>query len=134
MCFYRTNNQITEERLMDRTNRKTIFCDIDGTIIYHKSTLSEMISSEIQVLDGVLEKFTKWRDKDYYIVLTTARPEGCRTVTEKQLSDAGIFYDQLLMGLPIGPRVVINDKKTNNLITSYAICVERNQGLSDIEI
>jgi hypothetical protein len=38
------------------------------------------------------------------------------------------------MGLPIGPRVLINDKKENGQITSYAICLERNTGLTDIEI
>jgi hypothetical protein len=119
---------------MDRFNRKTIFCDIDGTILYHQSDLHEIIHCEPKILDGVLEKLLEWRDKDYYIVLTTARPEGCRFSTEKQLNEIGIFYDQLIMGLTIGPRVVINDKKKDGPITSYAICVERNSGLSDIEI
>jgi hypothetical protein len=119
---------------MDRSYRKTIFCDIDGTIVYHQPTLYEIITSKIQILDNVIQKFSEWREKDYYIVLTTARPEGCRATTVQQLKDSGIFYDQLIMGLPIGPRVLINDKKENGQITSYAFCIERNTGLTDIEI
>ena len=38
------------------------------------------------------------------------------------------------MGLPIGPRVVINDKKSDGSITSYAICIDRDSGLESIDI
>jgi hypothetical protein len=40
----------------------------------------------------------------------------------------------MIMGLPVGPRVVINDKKPDGLITSEAICLVRNSGLLDVEI
>jgi len=113
--------------------RKTIFCDIDGTIFEHKKDLYSMIK-EANLLPGVINKFLEWRKKDYYIILTTARPEGCRLATENQLQNFGIFYDKLVMGLPTGPRVVINDKKSDGLITSYAICIERNSGLESIDI
>lgn len=117
-----------------RFNRKTVFCDIDGTIFKHKDDLSVMISEKAEVLPGVVERFLEWREKDYYIILTTARPEGCRLTTEKQLHSFGIFYDKLVMGLPIGPRVVINDKKSDGRITSYAVCIDRDCGLKDVEI
>jgi phosphatidate phosphatase PAH1 len=116
-----------------RFNRKTIFCDIDGTIFEHKKDLSVMLK-EATLLPGVVEKFLQWREKDYYIILTTARPEGCRLATESQLRNFGIFYDKLVMGLPIGPRVVINDKKSDGSITSYAICIDRDSGLESIDI
>lgn len=117
----------------DRTMRKTIFCDIDGTIFKHQKQLNLMIQNS-ELLPNVIEKFLEWRSKEYYIVLTTARPEGCRSITENQLHNFGIFYDQLIMGLPTGPRVVINDKKADGTITSFAICVERNSGLENIEV
>lgn len=114
--------------------RKTVFCDIDGTLFEHKDNLSIMIAEEAKLLPGVIERFLEWREKDYYIILTTARPEGCRLTTERQLQGFGIFYDKLIMGLPIGPRVVINDKKSDGKITSYAVCIDRNSGLKDVEI
>jgi hypothetical protein len=93
-----------------------------------------MITKDPSILPGVIEKFREWRNKDYYIIITTARPEGCRNITEKQLASFGIFYDRMIMGLPVGPRVVINDKKPDGLITSEAICLVRNSGLLDVEI
>jgi hypothetical protein len=117
-----------------RRDRKTIFCDIDGTIFAHGKNLSTMVTNKPKLLPGVLDKFLEWRSKDYCIVITTARPEGCRNITIKQLNEHGLFYDQLIMGLPVGPRVVINDKKTDGMVTSYAICVDRNSGLENIEV
>lgn len=114
--------------------RKTIFCDIDGTIFYHQDSLKEMLSLPVKVLPGVHEKFKEWREKEYYIVITTARPEGTRAITEQQLLQNGIFFDQLVMGLPVGCRVVVNDKKTNGMITADAVSINRNEGLINVEV
>ena len=67
-------------------------------------------------------------------MLTTARPEGCRAATEYQLRSEGLFWDQLVMGLPVGPRVVINDIKPNGTLTARAINVKRNEGLSSVNV
>lgn len=117
-----------------RLNRKTIFCDIDGTIFWHREDLHSIVSLNPEVLSGVMDKFLEWREKDYYIVLTTARPEGSRSITQTQLDRHGIFYDQLIMGLPVGPRVLINDTKPCGMITAEAICVDRNTGLESVEV
>lgn len=119
---------------MFRELRKTVFCDIDGTIFLHKESLHDMVAYTATLLPGVIAKFTEWREKDYYIVLTTARPEGTRSATMKQLNDWGIFFDQLVMGLPVGPRVVINDRKPDGTNTALSICIPRNEGLKNVEI
>jgi hypothetical protein len=116
------------------TRRKTIFIDIDGTLFHHKDNLYHMIKEEPILLDGTLEKFLEWRAKEYYIVLTTARTEGCRKATEEQLYNAGIFYDQLVMGLPAGPRVLINDIKPNGMLTAEAVNLVRNKGIYEVEV
>lgn len=118
---------------MINNTRKTIFCDIDGTIFKHHETLNLMIK-KATILPGVIEKFLEWRKKDYYIVLTTARPEGCRSATEKQLYNFGIFFDQLIMGLPTGSRIIINDKKNDGTITCESVCLKRNSGLKGLKI
>lgn len=114
--------------------RKTVFMDIDGTIAKHQHTLSEMLSNRMELNDGVMDKITEWRAKDYYLVITTARPEGTRDTTVRQLAEAGIFYDQLVMGLPTGQRVVINDKKPDGTLTAGHVNLERNEGFSGIDI
>lgn len=112
--------------------RKTIFIDIDGTIFKHHGNLNRMVIEEAEVINGVVEKFLEWRRKEYYIVLTTARLEGMRHVTQKHLTDAGLFYDQMIMGLPPGERVLINDEKPDGTNTASSFCIKRDAGISHI--
>tara|TARA_R100000008_G_C3576359_1_gene165547 strand:- start:101 stop:478 length:378 start_codon:yes stop_codon:yes gene_type:complete len=113
--------------------RKTIFIDIDGTILKHGQNLHKMCTAKPEILDGAIEKFLEWRRKEYYIVITTARVEGLRQVTQKQLTDVGLFYDQMIMGLPNGPRVLINDKKPEGIVSAAAYCIDRDGGIRDID-
>lgn len=93
------------------TNKpKTIFCDIDGTIIQHAHIFSEVGKTLSELLPGVKEKFNEWDSKGYKVILTTARKESARRLTEKQLSSLGLSWDYLLMGVTSGQRVLINDK------------------------
>ena len=114
--------------------RKTILMDIDGTIFYHKDNLYHMVKDVPFVLDGTIEKLLEWRVIEYYIVLTTARQEGCRSATEEQLKNAGVFYDQLVMGLPAGPRVLINDLKPDGTITAEGVNLVRNEGIYEVDV
>jgi hypothetical protein len=115
--------------------KKTIFIDIDGTLIKHKGNLTTMLTSNIEILPGVIYKLNEWESKGYIIILTTGRKECLRKITEEQLLKNGIFYDQLIMGLNRGERILINDiKPNNNMRVATAIQVERDKGLSDIKI
>jgi len=114
---------------------KTIFCDIDGTIIHHNNDIHTNMLQKPIILDGVLEKFKEWDKNNYKIILTTGRKEGNRKQTEEQLSFLGINYDLLIMGLPNGDRILINDKKERGILnTATAINVVRNKGLENINI
>jgi len=113
---------------------KTIFLDIDGTIILHSNNLSEQFDNA-KIIEGTLEKINEWDRKGYNIILTTGRRESMRLETEKQLSKLGIFYDTLIMGIGGGIRVIINDRKPNSLDdTCFAINIDRNQGIKNIDI
>ena len=115
--------------------KKTLFIDIDGTLITHQGSLSKMVLKEMEILPGVIEKFNEWDAKGYKIILTTGRKECLRELTEKQLLKNGLFYDQLVMGLTRGERVLINDVKPNNdMKVATAIQIERNVGLTDVNI
>ncbi len=111
--------------------RKTVFIDIDGTIFKHYGNLNMMVLQEPELIRGTVEKFLEWRKKEYYIVLTTARLEGMRQITQKQLTDAGLFYDQMIMGLPPGARVLINDEGSK--VKAHSVSLKRDEGFVNFD-
>lgn len=114
---------------------KTIFCDIDGTLVkHHIPTKNTDTFNILQLLPGTIEKFSEWDAKGYNIILTTGRRESMRKVTEEQLAEVGIFYDKLIMGIGGGDRIVINDNKPDGRQTAFAFNIERDKGIKDIEI
>lgn len=116
---------------------KTILIDIDGTIIEQIENWAEHVAagSKFKALPGTLDKFKEWEGKGYKIILTTARKESGRRLTEETLSNLGIFYDQLIMGIGIGPRIVINDLKPgNHTPMAEAINLPRNKGIANVEV
>jgi phosphoglycolate phosphatase-like HAD superfamily hydrolase len=114
---------------------KTIILDIDGTLIEHCGEISQQFLKTPKLLIGTLEKLTEWDKKGYNLILITGRREGVREVTVKQLSELGIFYDQLIMGVGGGVRILINDKKVDSKeTTAQAISIDRNKGIRDIKI
>ena len=77
----------------------------------------------------------EWDIKGYNIILMTGRRESTRKYTEEVLSELGIIYDQLIMGVGGGQRVLINDrKKGNDEDTAVVINLTRNEGLKDVEV
>ena len=112
---------------------KTLFIDIDGVLFKHYGNMHDQLQSPVKLLSGVREKFHEWDMKGYYIILTTGRRECSRKITEQQLQQAGIFYNQLIMGITGGIRVLINDLKPNSKEdTAIAICLKRNVGIMEI--
>jgi len=115
---------------------KTIFIDIDGTIFKHhgETGLHVIYKAPAEILDNVIEKFEQWKYDENRIILTTARPESMRDITVQQLQEFGLFWDDMIMGLPRGERVIINDTKGDGTITAVGVPVVRNAGLKDVEL
>ena len=113
----------------------TLIIDIDGLLVNHCGDLIEQLKSPLSLLEGTLNKLKEWEKKGYNIILITGRKESMRKRTIQQLEDAFIFYDQLIMGIGGGVRVLINDKKKDSdQPTAIVFNPERNKGISDIEI
>jgi mannose-6-phosphate isomerase len=107
----------------------TIFCDIDGTLLKHNNSITE-ITDSTELLPNTKQSIETWDLLGYNIILTTGRKESLRQKTEEQLSSVGIHYDQLIMGIGGGSRIIINDRKMNGLEnTCYSMNVIRNKGL-----
>ena len=73
--------------------------------------------------------------KEYKIILVTGRKECTRSETESQLRYHGLVWDQLVMGIGGGVRVLINDKKPlHEGDTATGITIERNIGLTNFTV
>ena len=110
----------------------TIICDIDGTLIKHREDITTQTTDEPILLENTLNKLKEWEAKGYFIILITGRKESQRKATKKQLLKAGIFYDQLIMGVGGGARVLINDKKPDGTLTAFCHNLNRNEGIGKI--
>jgi hypothetical protein len=125
---------------MDDWGPKTIFLDIDGVLVEHAGKLSNVWDAaqnqdDWRLLPGVEKKLQEWDEKGYKIILTTGRRECLRKDTEAQLARMQIFYDQLVMGVGRGQRILINDlKRGSTEPTAIAICVPRNEGLVNVDV
>jgi hypothetical protein len=107
-----------------KENFKCMFVDIDGTLITNSSSLfapytgtGKALRQNIDALNQLyLQGFT-------YTILTTSRAEDLRQLTVGELTQHGILYDHLLMGLPHSQRILINDFSESN---SFPSCVAIN--------
>ena len=120
---------------MPDTRPITIFCDIDGTLVeHHPPNISAHPGNSLKILANTISKLTEWDAKGYNIILTSGRKEGMRKSTEEQLRKAGIIYDQLVMGIGGGDRILINDKKPDGRVAASVINLNRDDGVKDVKI
>ena len=114
---------------------KTIISDIDGTLVKHCGKVKEQCQSELEILPGTIKKLQEWDEKGYRLILLTGRRESLRKTLEEKLFKAGIYYDQLIMGVSNGERILINDMKSDGVtITAKAFSPKRNEGIGDINV
>lgn len=116
-------------------NYKTIFSDIDGTLI-EQVRFEDLDPNVVTVLPGVSEKMNEWYAAGHHIVLTTARPWDLELITKQQMATAGIRYHQLLMGIGRQERYLINnsEKLTPEISRAIGISVKRDEGFGSITI
>lgn len=116
--------------------RRTYFLDIDGTLLKHVKDFENIHQyPTLEALPQAKEKTNEWHCQGHMIILTTARAESLRLLTETQLQNAGIVYDLLLMGIGAGPRIVVNDiecESSENKAFSYNV-VRNIDGLSNVD-
>jgi len=117
-------------------NGTTYFIDIDGTLVHNKEeedleqlllSDNEQMDSTEELLPNVMELWSSIKPNDI-IVITTARSEKYRTITEKLFQKFNMRYDMLIMDLRTGPRVLINDTPDLSFKKAIAINVKRDQG------
>ena len=93
------------------------FClDLDNTLVNTEGSDYENSTP----IPEAIEKVRKYHARGDHIIIMTARGSGSkvdqRELTEKQLEEFGIPYDQLIVGLkPGGVDIFIDDKAVNAL-------------------
>jgi hypothetical protein len=93
----------------------TIFLDIDGVIFKNSSEYFKPLWGESEVIEKNVDTIKKiYNTGRIQLILTTARTKKYAEITEKQLEDAGIKYDQILYGMLHSQRIIINDYSKSN--------------------
>ena len=124
-----------EHNIDQATKNFTVFCDLDGTI-WEQGDPCEIAKPGYQpkMILGSIDKIREWDSKGFKVILTTGRKESLREVTIKQLAYAGVVYDQLVMGIGGGSRVLINDLRANGDKSAFVFQPKRNEGIGGIDL
>lgn len=122
----KTDNGTDMHHLVLSSLSHTWLIDIDGTIAIHNGYLSE--GADIPLENSCA--FLRELPKDDFIILLTSRRESAREETENFLKNNNIRYDEIIFGLPVGERILVNDNKPSGLCMSYAIALSRNEGIN----
>lgn len=110
--------------------KKTWLLDFDGTLVEHKSYFSK----EDTILPKTIDFFNKVIKEDDYVIITTARPSNHKERIVNFLNNNSLRFDEVICGLPTGPRILINDKKTDGTKTAYSFNLERDKGINIQEL
>ena len=102
---------------------KTWIFDLDGTLLKHNGY---KIDDHDTLLDGAKEYIDGIPESDYILILTS-RTDEFRDMTISFLQDNGIRYDQILFNIPMGERIVVNDRKPSGIDMAFAVNSDRDK-------
>ena len=107
----------------------TWIIDLDGTIVKHNGYKE----GPDLLLPGVIDFWRKIPFQDM-IILVSARSCSMWTQTASFLDLHGLRYNHIILGLPVGERVLVNDMKPSGLITAHAVNLQRDGGLANVHL
>ena len=110
------------EALTLSTLPKTWIFDLDGTLLKHNGY---KIDGHDTLLDGAREYMADIPEQDFILILTS-RTDEYKDMTIAFLRDNGIRYDQILFNIPMGERIVINDRKPSGIEMAVAVNIDRD--------
>ena len=102
---------------------KTWIFDLDGTLFKHNGY---KIDGHDTLLDGAKEYIDGIPESDYILILTS-RTEEFKDMTISFLRDNGIRYDEILFDIPMGERIVVNDRKPSGIDMAFAVNSDRDR-------
>jgi hypothetical protein len=120
----------TDESWQNYTKQfRVIFLDIDGILVTNSSAHFPPYIGNGKPLQNNVDCINKLLNSGKtMIIATTSRPESYREQTTNELMKLGIYYKELIMGLPHCQRILINDfARSNPFPSCTAINLPRNQ-------
>lgn len=111
-----------EKRILSTLPKTWIF-DLDGTILKHNGYkldgVDTLLKGAKEYLDGI--------PKEDKIIIFTSRTGEYRQMTLDFLKEHKIRYDEILFHMPMGERIVVNDRKPSGLDMAVAVNVDRDE-------
>ncbi len=101
---------------------KTWIFDLDGTLLKHNGYKLDGVDT---VLPGALDYLNKIPEADYILILTS-RTDEYRDMTVSFLARHGIRYDEIIFNMPMGERIVVNDRKPSGIDMAVAVNLDRD--------
>lgn len=111
------------EKLILSTLPKTWIFDLDGTLVKHNGY--KLDGTDV-LLAGVKE-YLEAIPLDDRIFIFTSRTDEYKEMTERFLMDNGIRYDGIFFNMPMGERIVVNDRKPSGLDMAMAFNLDRDK-------
>lgn len=105
----------------------TVFCDVDGVLLENGSKFGLKKWKTDAILPNVECLSDLQKNGKIYLIITSSRPEKEDTYIREKLSELGLYPDRMILGLPHGRRVLINDYSlTNAYPSAIALNLERD--------
>lgn len=112
-----------ESELVLSTLPKTWVFDLDGTLLKHNGYKTDNMDT---VLPGVIEYLDAIPAEDRIVILTS-RTDEYRIMTENFLKQHNVRYDEILFNMPMGERIIVNDRKPSGLDMAVALNIDRDR-------
>ncbi|MCR5789321.1 MAG: hypothetical protein K6G83_05465 [Lachnospiraceae bacterium] len=110
------------ETLTLSTLPKTWIFDLDGTIVKHNGY---KLDGKDSLLEGAKEYLESIPKEDMILILTS-RTDEYREMTLSFLRENGIRYDEIRFNVPMGERIVVNDRKPSGIDMAVSVNLDRN--------
>lgn len=110
------------EKMILSTLAKTWIFDLDGTLLKHNGY---KLDGRDTLLPGAKAYLDELPDEDRVLILTS-RTEEYREETLRFLKENGIRYDEILFNMPMGERILVNDRKPSGLDMAVAVNLDRD--------
>lgn len=111
------------DTLVLSTLPKTWVFDLDGTLLKHNGYKIDGVDT---ILPGALKYLNTIPSEDK-IIIFTSRTNEYKQMTLDFLKENGVRYDEILFNMPMGERIIVNDRKPSGLDMSVAINMDRDK-------
>ena len=112
-----------EEKLILSTLPKTWIFDLDGTLVKHNGY---KLDGADTLLAGAKEYLESIPEEDK-IIIFTSRTDAYKDMTLGLLEENRIRYNEILFNMPMGERIVVNDRKPSGLPMAVALNCQRDE-------